>query len=31
MRQLAKSLEFEKAAEVRDRIRVLRQSEFGLR
>ena len=31
MRQLAKALEFEKAAEVRDRIRVLRQSEFGLR
>jgi excinuclease ABC subunit B len=31
MRQLAKALEFEKAAQVRDRIRVLRQSEFGLR
>jgi excinuclease ABC subunit B len=31
MRQLAKALEFEKAAEVRDRIRALRQSEFGLR
>jgi excinuclease ABC subunit B len=31
MRQLAKALEFEKAAEVRDRLRTLRQSEFGLR
>jgi excinuclease ABC subunit B len=31
MRSLAKSLEFEKAAAVRDRIRQLRTSEFGLR
>ena len=30
MRSLAKALDFEKAAEVRDRIKRLRQSEFGL-
>jgi excinuclease ABC subunit B len=31
MREAAKRLEFEHAAELRDRIRILRQSEFGLR
>jgi len=31
MREAAKALEFEKAAELRDRIRTLRSSEFGLR
>ncbi len=31
MREAAKALEFEKAAELRDRIRALRTSEFGLR
>ena len=30
MRSLAKALDFEKAAQVRDRIKRLRQSEFGL-
>jgi excinuclease ABC subunit B len=31
MRESAKRLEFEQAAELRDRIRVLRRNEFGLR
>ena len=31
MREAAKSLEFEKAAELRDRIRSLKSTEFGLR
>ena len=31
MREAAKSLEFEKAAELRDRVKKLRAREFGLR
>ena len=31
MREAAKALEFEKAAEIRDRIRKLRAREFGLK
>ena len=31
MREAAKALEFEKAAEIRDRIKKLRAAEFGLK
>jgi protein-arginine kinase activator protein McsA len=31
MREAAKALEFEKAAAIRDRLRVLRGREFGLK
>ena len=31
MREAAKALEFEKAASIRDRIKALRASEFGLK
>jgi excinuclease ABC subunit B len=31
MREAAKALEFEKAAEIRDRLKTLRSSEFGLK
>jgi protein-arginine kinase activator protein McsA len=31
MREAAKALEFEKAAEIRDRVKALRAREFGLK